>query len=277
MSSKSHLPYPTRASTHPNPLARHLFTIAHTKKSNLVLSLDVTNTHSLLAITDALGPYICVLKTHMDIISDLNATTLSTLRGLSTKHNFLIFEDRKFVDIGSTVQKQYHGGLLQISSWAHIVNCAVLAGPGIVDSLAKIARQKRSEFDGERGLLILAEMTSKGSLATGTYTTASVDIARQHPDFVMGFVATKSLSFIKTDTGASEQEDFVVFTTGVNLESKGDSLGQQYQTPKSAVQGGADFIIAGRGIYEAADPVEACRRYQKEGWEAYLERVGGKE
>lgn len=67
----------------------------------------------------------------------------------------------------------------------------------------------------------------------------------------------------------------MVFTTGVNLSSSGDKLGQQYQTPGSAVQKGADFIIAGRGIYAADDPVAAAKRYQEEGWKAYLDRVGG--
>lgn len=67
--------------------------------------------------------------------------------------------------------------------------------------------------------------------------------------------------------------DFVVFTTGVNRKSAGNSLGQQYQTPASAIERGADFIIAGRGIYAAEDPSEAARLYQSEGWEAYLQRI----
>lgn len=73
---------------------------------------------------------------------------------------------------------------------------------------------------------------------------------------------------------ATEDEDFVIFTTGVNRSSKGDKLGQQYQTPTSAIERGADFIIAGRGIYAAEDPVESVKLYQTEGWEAYLKRVG---
>jgi orotidine-5'-phosphate decarboxylase len=275
MPSKSKLPYSARAEIHSHPLTKRLLQIAHTKKTNLVVSLDVTSSNELLVYTTHLAPYIAVLKTHLDIVSDLEATTISALRALALKHNFLIFEDRKFVDIGSTVQKQYHGGLLQISSWAHIVNCAILAGEGIVTALEKVV--KENKFDDERGLLILAEMTSQGSLATGEYTKRSVEIARKHPDFVMGFVATRELSAISTDVKAADNEDFVVFTTGVNLESKGDALGQQYQTPRSAVMSGADFIIAGRGIYGADDPVEAARRYQKEGWDAYLERVGENE
>ncbi|KAK2811377.1 orotidine 5'-phosphate decarboxylase [Emmonsiellopsis sp. PD_5] len=278
MSSNSHMPYSVRASRHPNPLARRLFQIATEKKSNVVVSADVTTTKELLDLADLLGPYIVVLKTHIDILTDLTPTTLTALTTLSHKHSFLLFEDRKFVDIGSTVQKQYHGGVLRISSWAHIVNCAMLPGPGIVDALAQTTTLPDfpdSDSD-PRGLLILAEMTSKGSTATGAYTALSVDVARQHPGFVLGFVATRALGDVATtESTRGDGEDFVVFTTGVNLESKGDALGQQYQTPQSAVGRGADFIIAGRGIHKAEDPVVAVKRYREEGWRAYEERVGG--
>jgi len=139
-------------------------------------------------------------------------------------------------------------------------------------------------------LLILAEMTSKGSLAVGEDTRASVAIARRFPEFVIGFVATRSLADVEPasdnepeknagdkqeDTKAGDKkEDFVVFTTGVNMSTTGDALGQQYNTPRKAVMGGADFIISGRGIYQAENAVEAAMRYKKEGWAAYLERTG---
>ena len=113
-------------------------------------------------------------------------------------------------------------------------------------------------------------MTSKGSLATGDYTKSSVESAERHKDFVIGFVATQALTSLAEH---SDADDFVVFTTGVHRASKGDKLGQQYQTPKSAVQKGADFIIAGRGIYATEDPVKTAKLYQEEGWNAYLERT----
>lgn len=230
-----------------------------------------------------------VLKTHIDVLSDLTPSTYTKLVALSRTHDFLIFEDRKFVDIGATVQKQYHGGALRISEWAHIVNATMLPGPGIIEALAqtaegqevgKLVEEGDAGAEGKaglgRGMLILAEMTSKGSLATGEYTRASVEVARRFPKFVIGFVTTKSLSHIEPEKKASETEDFVVFTTGVNMSTKGDALGQQYNTPRKAVMGGADFIISGRGVYAADDRVEAAMRYKKEGWEAYLERAGQK-
>lgn len=226
-------------------------------------------------IAPGLGPYIAVIKTHIDILCDFGPETINGLSALAEKHNFLIFEDRKFIDIGNTVQKQYHGGALKISEWAHIINCAVLPGEGIVQALAETAQAEDFPHGSERGLLILAEMTSKGSLATGEYTSASVDYARKYPSFVLGFVSTRALTEVPSTVTAADNEDFVVFTTGVNLSSKGDKLGQQYQTPQSAIGRGADFIIAGRGIYAAPDPVEAAKQYQQQGWEAYLARVGG--
>ena len=233
--------------------------------------------------SSVLGPYIAVLKTHIDIISDFGQATVDGLSQLSNKHNFLIFEDRKFVDIGNTVQKQYKGGTLRIFEWAHIVNASVLAGEGIIQALDEVITTEPGSP--ERGILILAEMTSKGSLATGEYTRASVEIAQKYPQSVIGFVATRELSGYASG-GANRkagvrdgteprrgEEDFVVFTTGVNMSSKGDKLGQQYQTPASAMEGGSDFLIAGRGIYAAPDPVAAVKAYRDAGWNAYLTRI----
>ena len=210
-----------------------------------------------------------VLKTHIDIVEDFGPATVEGLTALSEKHSFLLFEDRKFIDIGNTVQKQYRGGALRIHEWAHIVNASVLAGEGIIQALDQSINQAAAP---DRGILILAEMTSKGSLATGEYTKASVSIAQKYPDSVIGFVATRELSSYSTAT-TNDQEDLVVFTTGVNISSKGDALGQQYQTPNSAMAGGSDFLIAGRGIYASQDPVASAKEYQQAGWEAYLGRI----
>jgi len=42
-----------------------------------------------------------VLKTHADIIDDFSQTTIKRLNEVSRRKNFLLFEDRKFGDIGS--------------------------------------------------------------------------------------------------------------------------------------------------------------------------------
>lgn len=199
------------------------------------------------------------------------------MKSLAAKHNFLVFEDRKFVDIGSTVQKQYHGGALRISEWADIVNVSVLGGDGVIEALEQVIADSAFPYRNKRALLLLAEMTTAGSLATGEYTQRCVEIAREKSTggAVMGFVATRSLGAASLDlkTLGPPEEDFIVFTTGINSSQSGNVLGQQYQTPEAAVRGGSDFIMAGRGIYASEDRVKAAREYQMEGWAAYEARI----
>ncbi|CAF9931280.1 MAG: hypothetical protein GOMPHAMPRED_005866 [Gomphillus americanus] len=122
-----------------NPLKIYLFRLMDAKRTNLCLSADVSSTTTLLQLADICGPYICLFKTHADIIDDFGPRTIKGLRELSQKHKFLIFEDRKFGDIGATVQSQYTRGSMQIASWAHIVNAHVFPGPSIVTALKQAA------------------------------------------------------------------------------------------------------------------------------------------
>ncbi|KAK8030230.1 orotidine 5'-phosphate carboxylase [Apiospora rasikravindrae] len=260
--------YHERSLHHPHPVARRLFQIAELKKSNLVISADFTDTKALLACADKLGPYIAVFKTHIDLIADFSDETVTGLKYLAEKHNFLIFEDRKLVDIGHTVQKQYHGGALRLSEWADLVNLSILSGDGIVEALGQTINAPDFPYKGERALLLLAEMTTKGSRAVGPYTEQCVELAPAYPNSVIGFVATRALTPPATGAG-----DFIVFSTGINMSAQGDALGQQYQTPQSAIARGSDFVIAGRGIYAAADPVAAAIAYRDAGWNAYVERT----
>lgn len=54
--------YADRAAQHPNACAKALFELMERKKTNLSIAADVTSKKELLAIADATGPYICVLK-----------------------------------------------------------------------------------------------------------------------------------------------------------------------------------------------------------------------
>ena len=335
------------------------------KSSNLCLSADVSTTNQLLHIANIAGPSIVVLKTHYDLINnwDYNPTTGTgaKLQRLARRHGFLIFEDRKFGDIGNTVQLQYTEGTAKIIEWSHITNVNMIPGKAAVDALAEAAvrwrERKRYEvktdisvgtprpesldsdtedsddtrtpmpedhgldaykganvgrkasivsittvsqhfepansprsgedfgdevLEGieeapmERGLLILAQMSSKGNFMTREYTDACVESARDHKVYVMGFISQQSLN---TEPG----DQFISMTPGCQLppeaedeeaEIRGDGKGQQYNTPSKIVGlMGSDIIIVGRGIIHAANPAAEAERYRKKAWEAYEERI----
>ncbi|KAJ1846321.1 orotidine 5'-phosphate decarboxylase [Coemansia sp. RSA 2708] len=259
MASYSQMTYAQRGRTHAHPLARELFALMERKRSNLSLAADVATKAELLALADRVGPYICVLKTHIDIIADFDADLVAQLQALGTKHDFMIFDDRKFADIGNTVKLQYGGGIYRIADWAHITNCHVVPGEGIIQGLAEVGAPKG------RGLLLLAEMSSKGMLATGAYTDKNVEMAVRN-DFVIGFIGSRRFT---------EERDLITMTPGVGLHASGDALGQQYRTPEAIItENGSDIIIVGRGIYgPGKDAVAEAKRYRDAGWAAYEARL----
>ncbi|KAF2461836.1 Orotidine 5'-phosphate decarboxylase domain-containing protein [Lineolata rhizophorae] len=356
------------------PLTSYLLRLIAYKQTNLCLSADVGTSAELLAVADELGDSICVLKTHCDIVADWTERTARALVAIARRRRFLIFEDRKFGDIGSTVQKQYAAGPLRIASWAELTNAHVFPGPAIITALKEAAdqtiaayntgvhteisaepRPDDSDDDDEgyhhgrrdrgrkggrtgadddddaastalteqamrrhdsisqnsrdddddatlpaaaaadraarlarlerlgpapyvRGLLLVAQMSSAGSLCAGAYTEACVGMARRRRDFVVGFIAQEGLN-------AEEGDNFVSLTPGVGLapaaggaggaERGGvDGLGQLYVSPRTAVlERGSDVVIVGRGILGAKDRRAEAERYREEAWRAYEERV----
>lgn len=242
-----------------HPLASKLLNIMEEKQSNLCVSADVSSSEELLQLADSLGSKICLLKTHIDILKDYTVDVSQKLQALAEKHNFLIFEDRKFADIGNTVKHQYEGGVYQISSWSHIVNAHAVPGPGVVKGLSAVGKPLG------RGCLLVAQMTSQGSLATGDYTQAVVKMAEEYSDFVIGFICGAQIT---------KRPEFIHMTPGVQMKTGEDALGQQYSTPEEVIKNkGSDVIIVGRGILEAPDRLQAAELYRKSGWEGYTQRL----
>lgn len=248
-------PYNERIEKTHHSVTERLLQIATNKETNLICSADVTTKAELLKLADAVGPHICCLKTHIDSIHDFDKDLINQLQQLAQKHQFLLFEDRKFGDIGSTLQKQYTSNHYAIYQWADLVTVHVVGGAASIQAL------KDTGHFTDKGMIIIAQMSTKDTLTDKNYVKQAAKIAEEHKDAVVGIVAQKRLT---NDMGILQ------FTPGINLKTKADNAGQVYNSPDIAfAERGTDFMIVGRGIYQAEDIVEAAKTYQAAGWKAY--------
>jgi orotidine 5'-phosphate decarboxylase subfamily 1 len=273
MADRLHMTFAERAELSQSPLAKRVFELMSQKESTLCAAIDDTDPQRVLQLAEAIGPHIAVLKTHVDTIEGYTGKVTVDLQNIAREQNFLIFEDRKFADIGQTVKNQYTKGLFHIIEWADIVNAHALPGPGIVDGIKD--QVLTHDLLKQRGLLLLAQMSSKGNLLDAAYTEKVVAMAREYPDFVIGFIGAGVKSLPNLTKLAPPET--IIFSPGVKLgtqpNTKGDSLGQQYSSPDDLVEAGADLLVVGRDIWGADKPVVQAKAYQAAGWAAYQQRI----
>lgn len=243
-----------------NNVNKCLFKLMESKKTNLCLAVDLHRTADILNIADQFGPHIVALKLHVVMIEDFNYQQFSENLGkLKVKHNFLVFEDFKFADIGATNLQLYVGGLFRIQDWADLITAHVITGSESIGALMKGVQTNGDP----RGCLLVAQMSNKGNTLNEIET--SRQIANKFPNFVSGFISQSSIT---NDPG------FIQFTPGVNIGTKADNLGQQYITPEEAViNRGADIIIVGRGILKSEDPLTKLLEFKTRGFNSYLEKI----
>ncbi|MBN2048801.1 MAG: orotate phosphoribosyltransferase [Spirochaetales bacterium] len=240
-----------------NPLTDRLLELKKIKKSSLILSLDATDTRSFFSLLDKTADSLVMVKTHVDILEDFDDAFVRRLRKTAEERKFMIFEDRKFADIGNTVRMQYRGGLYKIAEWADFVTVHMIPGDGILKGLF--------EGVGDRGCFLLAGMSSEGNLITEAYTRQVIESGRAHAPVVSGYIGhgrnREEVGKLKKKVPAGQ----LLLMPGVALKAGKDSLGQQYLTAEDALKGGADFIIVGRGIYTAEDPAKEAEAYRMAG------------
>ena len=187
----------------------------------------------------------------------------------------MLFEDRKFADIGTTVSHQYHGGPFRIGSWADLVTVHALPGPGVLQGLENRVDIDSTYCDNrQKGALILSQMSSSGNLLTEDYSKKCIEMYKQCRAKNM---KVPPIGFIGQSRMITGDPNFIQMTPGVSLVSKGDNLGQNYVSVECAIEEkGADIVIVGRGITSCAEDKtmnETAKKYRELAWEAYLKRT----
>lgn len=248
------------------PMARRYMEVVCEKQSLVCLAADRNTMAGLIDLIDDVGPYIAALKTHVDLVDDWSPEKWTELCNLAQEYNLLIFEDRKFADIGK-ISKAQMGGIYDIRSWSDIVTAHLISGPDIVDGLQSAWQEKEREG----GVLLLAQMSSRGNLLTEEYSENVVQVGVQS-DGVLGFIGNGSRPEEVKTLRQRVGEQKMIWTPGVNLNVGDGVMGQRYGDPYEAVMAGSDCIIVGSGIHRADNPAEVAKQYAQVSWKALIDR-----
>ena len=141
------------------PMARQYMELATQKQSLVCLAADRPTMKELNDLLDAVHPFIVALKTHVDMVDDWTSEDWKAFCKKANHLGLLIFEDRKFADIGKISEKQMLG-LYNIASWSDLVTAHLISGPDIVDGI-----QAAWEGKGRSGGVLLLAQRAQSAAA----------------------------------------------------------------------------------------------------------------
>lgn len=211
--------------------------IISTKQTKICLAADVETVDDLFRVIEDLGDKICILKIHYDIIVDFHLdleNTISKLLNLKKKYNFLIWEDRKFADIGAIMERQVK---THISRWADIISVHAISCLESIKSLNFIS------------LILIGELSTKDSIIDDNYTKKATQMLVLN-DNIVGVVCQRKLTSSKLN-----------IVPGISLHSSEDGKGQKYAPINDPQKRFADIYVIGRSILNSKSPRKTIENF----------------
>jgi Orotidine 5'-phosphate decarboxylase / HUMPS family len=87
---RKRMPYETRAGLAKNAMAKTCFELMVKKSTNLCVAVDTVNVEDVLKLAAQVGPYICVLKTHVDMFAAWDESHVAALQVASFKQHVVL-------------------------------------------------------------------------------------------------------------------------------------------------------------------------------------------
>ena len=234
-----------------------------TAKERLVLALDVDNFESAEKLVEKLNNYVGVFKVGSQLFTAEGTKVIKIINKKGGK----VFLDLKFHDIPNTVARAAE---VATKLGVYIFDVHTSGGYEMMKAAAE-ASKKISLVLGVRKPLILGvtlltsinqeilekEIGVKNKLEEQVVRLAKLAKAAG----LDGVVASPwEIKEIRKACG----EDFVILTPGIRPVGKSSDDQKRIMTPRKAIKLGSDFLVIGRPIRNASNPVEAAKEILRE-------------
>ncbi len=225
--------------------------------SPVLVALDYAAEAPALALAEQLDPALCRLKVGKELFTRCGPSLVEQLQG----KGFEIFLDLKFHDIPNTVAGAVRSAA-ELGVW--MVNVHASGGRRMMEAAVEALQPS-----GHKPLLIAVTVLtsmSDGDLAELGYAESAeqrvMRLAALAESSGLDGVVCSALEapVLREQSGA----EFCLVTPGIRLA--GDAAGDQRRvvTPAQALANGSDYLVIGRSITGAGDPLAALERVHAE-------------
>lgn len=225
--------------------------LEHSKK--VLIALDYDDQQTALNFVKQLSPDTCRLKVGKEMFTYFGPAFVKELIDLG----FDVFLDLKFHDIPNTVAKAVTAAA-KMGVW--MVNVHASGG---VEMMTK-AKQALEQFGDKAPLLIavtvLTSMDENELKRLGVEKTPAeqvIYLAKLAKESGLDGVvcSAQEAKKLKAELG----ENFKLVTPGIRPAGSDAGNQKRIMTPKQAIEDGSDYLVVGRPITQAADPVAVLK------------------
>jgi len=220
----------------------------------LIVALDVDSYDAARVLVASLGAHVGWFKIGPVLFTREGPRVLELVK----KSGARLFLDLKFHDIPNTVQGAVRNA---VAMGVDMMTLHASGGPTMLSAARAAAEQAGKPDTILVAVTVLTHLSPAEFNATYGSTrsvaesvVALANVAKEGR--MSGVVASaQELPAIKRAMG----RDFVVVTPGIRLPDAKQDDQTRVVTPEQAIRDGADYLVVGRPITAARDPVAACR------------------
>ncbi|MCS5594842.1 MAG: orotidine-5'-phosphate decarboxylase [Porticoccaceae bacterium] len=215
----------------------------------VIVALDYDNQHDALALAAQLDPTQCRLKVGKELFTIAGPAVVEQL----VSNEFDVFLDLKFHDIPNTVAKAV-AAAADLGVW--MANVHASGGRRMMRSAKQALEEKGSNMM-LIGVTVLTSMDDTDLEEIGIQRSPSdqvLHLAKLAKDSGLDGVvcSAQEASSLKAGLG----QDFQLVTPGIRLDGSAADDQRRIVTPVDAVAMGSDYLVIGRPITQAADPLK---------------------
>jgi orotidine-5'-phosphate decarboxylase len=225
--------------------------------SRIIVPLDFSTSVAANRLVDQLTPDLCRLKVGKELFTSCGPSLVENY----VNKGFDVFLDLKFHDIPHTVARASVAAA-KLGVWMLNVHAS---GGSEMMLASREAIDKASHQPLLIGVTVLTSMSAKDLAQVGVHIEPGdqvIDLANLCSEAGLDGVvcSAQEVSVLRKKLG----DDFLLVTPGIRPAGSSKDDQKRIMTPAEAINAGSDYLVIGRPITQADDPLEVLQAINNE-------------